>query len=190
MRLRILNGVNFFRGMYSIKEYIDYLKRVEGYKNKVGEIFFPYDSPEGGLKTIGYGYKIKSLSEQNALDKAGMSTTEVENRLLEESEISLLKAEKYCNRKNYDWHSIDTRLQYALADICFNVGSLNSFPTTTKCLANNDVKGAVADDPTREGFKHYERTFKDRDGNRKTLARNKIFYKEFLQPYLEEDSNG
>ena len=63
MRFRVIKGVNFFRAMYSLNEYIDYLKRVEGYDNKVGDKFYPYDSPEGGLKTIGYGYKIKTLEE-------------------------------------------------------------------------------------------------------------------------------
>jgi hypothetical protein len=48
----------------------------------------------------------------------------------------------------------------------------------------NDVKGAIEDDPTRFGFKHYERTFKDSKGNRKRLFRNKEFYKEFLEPYI------
>ena len=58
---------------YTLDKYIVYLKRVEGYKNRVGDTFYPYESPEGGLKTIGYGYKIKSLEEQNVLEKTGMS---------------------------------------------------------------------------------------------------------------------
>ena len=95
MRFRVIKGVNFFRGMYSIKEYIDYLKRVEGYANKVGDKFFPYDSPEGGLKTIGYGYKIKTLEEQNTLEKTGLSTTEVEEILQEEAEKSYRGAQKF-----------------------------------------------------------------------------------------------
>ena len=172
---------------YTLDKYIVYLKRVEGYKNRVGDTFYPYESPEGGLKTIGYGYKIKSLEEQNVLEKTGMSDYEVEEKLIEEAGISLYKAERYCNKKNYDWSKIDKKLKYALADICFNVGSLRTFPTTTKCLSNNDVMGAVDDDPTRKGFKHYERTFKDADGNRRGLARNKIFYKEFLESYVEKE---
>ena len=50
----------------------------------------------------------------------------------------------------------------------------------------NDVKGAIEDDPSREGFKHYERTFKDSNGKRQRLGRNKDFYKEFLEPYIKE----
>ena len=184
MRFRVILGSKFFGDMYTKEEYISYLKRVEGYKNKVGDIFFPYDSPEGGLKTIGYGYKIKTREEQEHLEMYGLSSTEVEEQLSEEAEISFQKAQKFCEQKNYDWHKVDDKLKYALADICFNVGSLKQFPTTTKCLANNDVEGAVADDPGRKGFKHYERTFKDSNGNRKTLARNKIFFKEFLESYL------
>tara|TARA_X000001388_G_scaffold74336_1_gene67169 strand:- start:304 stop:864 length:561 start_codon:yes stop_codon:yes gene_type:complete len=186
MRFRVIKGINFFRAMYSLNEYIDYLKRVEGYDNKVGDKFYPYDSPEGGLKTIGYGYKIKTLEEQNTLEKTGLSSTEVDDILLEEAEHSYQKAKKFCEQKNYNWEATELRLRFALADICFNVGSLKDFPTTTKSLVNNNVAGAIADDPGRTGFKHYERTFRDKHGVRRTLARNKIFYREFLKPYVEE----
>ena len=185
MRLRVIKGANFFRGMYSLKEYIDYLKRVEGYANKVGDKFYPYDSPEGGLKTIGYGYKIKTLEEQNTLEKTGLSTTEVEDILQEEAEKSYAGAQKFCEQKNIDWEGIDLRLQFALADYVFNVGSLRKFPTTVRCLASGDVKGAVAEDKGRPGFKEYERVYRDKNGTRKPLGRNKIFYKEFLKPYIE-----
>ena len=191
MRFRVLSGSKFFRDMvsdYTLEEYLGYLKRVEGFKNKVGEIFYPYDSPEGGLKTIGYGYKIRTLAEQNALEKAGMSILEVEHTLETEAILSLVSAKNYCIVKGAKWKNVDDRLKYALADYCFNIGNLKGFPTTSKCLMNNDVKGAIEDDPTREGFKHYERVYKDPKGNRKPLGRNKEFYKEFLQPYLEKEA--
>jgi len=188
MRFRAIKGVNFFRTMYSITEYISYLKRVEGYANKVGDKFFPYDSPEGGLKTIGYGYKIKTLEEQNTLEKTGFSLLEVESVLEEEAEKSYRGAQKFCEQKNIDWESIDLRLQFALADYVFNVGSLRKFPTTVRCLAAGDVKGAVADDKGRPGFKEYERVYRDTNGERKPLGRNKEFYKEFLKPYLNEEA--
>tara|TARA_R100000700_G_C3174463_1_gene149109 strand:+ start:1246 stop:1833 length:588 start_codon:yes stop_codon:yes gene_type:complete len=187
MRFRAITGVKFFRAMvsnYTLEQFIDYLKRVEGYKNKVGDRFFPYDSPEGGLKTIGYGYKIRTNKEQEQLEIDGMSEQEVEDVLRHEIEVSLSKAENYANKKNFAWEKVDERLKYALADYCFNIGSLKKFPTTSKCLMNNDVKGAIEDDPTREGFKHYERIFKDSSGKRQRLGRNKEFYKEFLEPYI------
>jgi len=96
----------------------------------------------------------------------------------------LIKAKNYVIANNVDWRSVDDRLKYALADYCFNVGNLKGFPTTSKCLMFNDTHGAVEDDPTRPGYKHYERTFKDADGNRHRLARNKEFYKEFFEPYI------
>ena len=190
MRFRVLSGSKFFRDMvstYTLEKYLSYLKRVEGFKNKVDDTFYPYDSPEGGLKTIGYGYKIKTLSEQNALIKGGMSILEVEQTLETEALMSLVKAKNYCIAKNEKWKEVDDRLKYALADYCFNIGNLRGFPTTSKCLMHNDIKGAIEDDPTREGFKHYERVYRDTEGNRKTLGRNKEFYKEFLEPYLSEE---
>ena len=187
MRFRIMTGSKFFRNMvsdYTLEDYLSYLKKVEGFKNKVDDIFYPYDSPEGGLKTIGYGYKIKTLLEQNSLDKAGMSILEVEHTLEHEAHTSLMKAKNYVIASNVDWKSVDDRLKYALADYCFNIGNLKGFPTTSKCLMFNDVKGAIEKDPTREGFKHYERVYKDTEGNRKPLGRNKEFYKEFFEPYI------
>ena len=76
MRFRAILGSKFFRDMasnYTLDEYINYLKRVEGYKNKVGDKFFPYDSPEGGLKTIGYGYKIRTDKEELLLEAKGLT---------------------------------------------------------------------------------------------------------------------
>ena len=187
MRFRAILGSKFFRDMasnYTLDEYINYLKRVEGYKNKVGDRFYPYDSPEGGLKTIGYGYKIRTDKEQLTLEAYGMSEMEVENTLRNEAEISMMKAKNHSIKNDIDWRGVDDRLKYALADYCFNIGNFNGFPTTSKCLMNNDVKSVIEDDPTREGFKHYERTFKDSNGKRHKLGRNKEFYKEFLEPYI------
>ena len=178
MRFRAILGSNFFRDMvsnYTLEQYINYLKRVEGYKNKVGDRFYPYDSPEGGLKTIGYGYKIRTDKEELKLEAYGMSEKEVENTLRNEAEISMMKAKNHSIKNDIDWRGIDDRLKYALADYCFNIGNLNGFPTTSKCLMNNDVKSVIEDDPTREGFKHYERTFKDSNG-KKIWRKIKIYY--------------
>ena len=76
MRFRTMTGIKFFRDMssrYTLEEFLIYLKKVEGFKNKIGDIFYPYDSPEGGLKTIGYGYKIKTYKEQLLLEAKGIS---------------------------------------------------------------------------------------------------------------------
>ena len=89
MRLRMITGSKFFRAMvsnYTLEQFIDYLKRVEGYKNKVGDVFYPYDSPEGGLKTIGYGYKIRTDKEQLLLEAKGISEKEKELKLKHEAE--------------------------------------------------------------------------------------------------------
>ena len=171
---------------YKIEDYLGYLKRVEGYANKVGDRFFPYDSPEGGLKTIGYGYKLKTLEEQNTFEKTGLSEKEVEDLLWHEAQVSLLKAKNYCLSKNAKWTEVDDRLKYALADFCFNLGGLKKFPTTAKHLMKNNVEGSIEDDPGRPGFKQYERVFRDPEGKRRRLGRNKEFYNEFLKPYMEK----
>lgn len=171
---------------YTLEQYIDYLKRVEGYANKVGEKFYPYDSPEGGLKTIGYGYKLKTLEEQNTYEKTGLSEREVQDLLRHEAQLSFIKAKNFCISRNRKWSDVDDRLKYALADYCFNLGGLEKFPTTAKFLMHNNVDGVLEDDPGRPGFKQYERVFRDPEGKRRRLGRNKEFYKEFLQPYMEQ----
>ena len=189
MRFRPLGCFKLQRVMvseYKIEDYLGYLKRVEGYANKVGDRFFPYDSPEGGLKTIGYGYKLKTLEEQNTFEKTGLSEKEVEDLLWHEAKVSLLKAKNYCLSKNAKWTEVDDRLKYALADFCFNLGGLKKFPTTAKHLMKNKVEGAIEDDPGRPGFKQYERVFVDTEGKRQKLGRNKEFYNEFLKPYMEK----
>jgi len=84
-----MTGIKFFRDMssrYTLEEFLIYLKKVEGFKNKIGDIFYPYDSPEGGLKTIGYGYKIKTDKEQLLLEAKGISEKEMEIKLMHEAE--------------------------------------------------------------------------------------------------------
>ena len=133
MRFRPLACFKLNRVMvsdYTLEEYIDYLKRVEGYANKVGGKFYPYDSPEGGLKTIGYGYKLKRLEEQNTYEKTGLSEREVEDLLLHEAQISFVKAKNHCISNNRKWTDVDDRMKYALSDYCFNLGSLKKIPTT------------------------------------------------------------
>ena len=105
---------------------------------------------------------------------------------MHEAQISVIKAKNYCISNDRKWTDVDDRMKYALADYCFNLGSLKKFPTTAKFLMHNNVHGAVEDDPGRPGFKQYERVFTDPEGKRRRLGRNKEFYKEFLQPYMEQ----
>ena len=189
MRIRRNHNSKLGRVMksnYTLDKYIVYLKRVEGYKNRVGDTFYPYEAPEGGLKTIGYGYKLKTLEEQNTYEKTGLSEREVEDLLLHEAQLSVVKAKNFCVSRDRKWSDVDDRLKYALADYCFNLGGLRKFPTTAKFLMHNNVDGVLEDDPGRPGFKQYERVFRDPEGKRRRLGRNKEFYKEFLQPYTEQ----
>ena len=77
--------------------------------------------------------------------------------------------------KNIDWENIDVRLQFALDYVLWWT---KRFPTTVKCLASGDVKGAVADDKGRPGFEM--KVYRDK-AVRKPLGRNKEFYKKVLK---------
>lgn len=141
------------------------------------------------MKTIGYGYKLKRLEEQNTYEKTGLSEREVEDLLLHEAQISFVKAKNYCISNNRKWTDVEDRMKYALSDYCFNLGSLKKFPTTAKFLMHNNVEGALEDDPGRPGFKQYERVFKDPEGKKEDWVEIKNFIKNFYNRIWRKHEN-
>ena len=52
-----------------------------------------------------------------------MSEREVEDLLLHEAQLSVVKAKNFCVSRDRKWSDVDDRLKYALADYCFNLGA-------------------------------------------------------------------
>jgi len=155
--------------------FISYMKAVEnagrkGY-NPTKKLWFPHKSPEGGFPTIGYGHKIKNNAELAKM-KNGISDSEAERLLRNDIEDAWEIVKK-------ELHSITKGLNIPLSgeqkeifiDYAFNLGTIRGFPKFVKAVLNNDWNTAKIE---------YIRTYKDKDGNKHQLGRNKIFFDRYL----------
>lgn len=155
------------------KEFISYIKSVEngakvGFKNGM---WYPHNSPEGGLPTIAYGHKVSSTSELKTVIN-GISDADAERLLKHDLETARKKV--YDDIKSmFDVQiPLDQRQEEMLTDFTFNLGTLKGFPKFVKAVLNKDWATVN---------KEYKRTFKDKDGTRHELGRNKAFHDRFLK---------
>lgn len=162
-------------------EFINYIKSVEnggkvGYKS--GR-WFPHASPEGGTPTIGYGHKLKP-DEVERITKAGLSDDAVDRVL--KSDLASARNKVYSDIKSmFDVQiPLDQRQEEILTDYVFNIGTLKGFPKLTKAVLNKDWATVS---------KEYKRTYKDANGTRHELARNKVFYDRYLKSVVNESED-
>lgn len=163
-------------GGYSDK-LINFIKNEEndshkGYDEKT-ERWYPHISLEGGRPTIGYGHKIKSAKEQNKYEREGLTTTEVNDLLIQD--LNDAKNTLYQNLRDMGYKNVklNNKQEEMLLDFVYNLGSIKKFPKFTKAVINNDINGMR---------KEYERSYQDADGVwHKVERRNKDFYNTFLR---------
>lgn len=152
-----------------------YMKSVEnggkkGY-NPTKKLWFPHESPEGGLPTIAYGHKIENNAELARMNK-GITDSEAERLLKNDIEDAWEKVKK-------DLHTITRGVTIPLSgeqkemfiDYAFNLGTIKGFPEFVKAVLNKDWNKAK---------KEYVRTYKDKSGVKHQLARNKVFFDRYL----------
>jgi GH24 family phage-related lysozyme (muramidase) len=165
---------------YGEDSFVDYMKRVEGLKNPKGEggrTPFRYESPEGGLDTVGighkltqeeidegevYGYKLDTLTEDQVEDIFKTDMLKYESKL-----IKTLR-EDY----NTDYFDLPPRKRQMLLDMQFNIGSVKKFNEFTKAVIRGDIDTAR---------KEYKRKYKPKGSNKyEELPRNVDFFNQFL----------
>jgi LysM repeat protein/GH24 family phage-related lysozyme (muramidase) len=105
---------------------------------------FSEESPEGGLKTIGYGHKFQP-NEKNKIFTVGDANVQLEKDLLE----ARAEARKVYNFK-YDWDALDENRKNMLTEKCFNVGQegLKNFVLFMKALDENNFEEAIEQSKT------------------------------------------
>ena len=153
-------------------DFINYIKFVEngqkvGYdKNK--KLWFPHKSYEGGMPTIGYGHKIQTNHELEALKK-GISDADVENLLKSDLTIANKRVHEYIKRKYKVDVMLSQKQSEMLTDFSFNVrGGLKTFPKFTDAVLHNQW------DIVKQEYL--------RKSNGKNLTgRNKAFFDRFLK---------
>jgi len=169
---------------FNNESFSTYMKTVENDKLLTGNgKNFRHESQEGGRDTVGFGHLLTKDENKNnkvyQYDLSEINASTSPERVLEISNDILRqdieKAEKILitNHGN-KFINLDLRRKQMLIDMQFNVRNFNK-PTVFK----NFKKALFAGD--EEGMKkEYTRVFTDKNGQVKSLARNKFFKEYFL----------
>jgi GH24 family phage-related lysozyme (muramidase) len=164
--------------------FINYIERVEGYETGKGKTPFRYESPEGGLDTVGLGHKLtQDEIDSNSVYGFDLDTLTKEQvkEIFREDLIKyekMLKSDLKTNYKEYemeqpiDYDTLNQKQKEMFLDFTFNLGSLKSFPKFTEAVLKGDMATAR---------KEYKRYFENDKGEVKEVKdRNEQFFKTYL----------
>jgi len=157
---------------------LDFLKEQENAPLAAGdESALVHPSPEGGLDTVGFGHKLTP----EEVKKGEIYGIAIDSLTLEDAEhilkVDVAKHQQTLDKRLKEKYgiglkSLSPRKRAMLTDYEFNLGNaIGVFPSFVD---------AVITDNEPEQASEMVRTFKDRQGNRKPLARNKAFYNTFM----------
>jgi GH24 family phage-related lysozyme (muramidase) len=165
--------------------FINYIERVEGYKTGKGKTPFRYESPEGGLDTVGLGHKLtQDEIDSNSVYGFDLDTLTKEQvkEIFREDLIKyekMLKSDLKTNYKEYemeqpiDYDTLNQKQKEMFLDFTFNLGSLKSFPKFTEAVLKGDMATAR---------KEYKRYFENDKGEVKEVKdRNEQFFETYLK---------
>lgn len=153
--------------------FVNYIKKVENAERigfKSGK-WYPHQSPEGGLPTIGYGHKLK----KDEIEKLNYGISDSFAEKLLRDDLDKAKDIVYSDIKSMSGAIIhlDPIQEEMLTDFAFNLGTIKGFPKFVRAVLDKDWDTAR---------KEYKRTYKDSSGNRRELEqRNKIFFDRYLK---------
>ena len=175
--------------------FLDFLKEAEGAGGFDGALFHPYDSPEGGEKTVGYGHKLNDPvvvidGEEIDLRTTPLTKEQAEKLLAQDVKLAELKArQEYTQAGNpagAEWEQLPPSYRAILTDIAFNVGTLMDkegggfgWPKLAEAMKKGDPNGIA---------KEASRTFVDpKTGERKPLKGRNTLVAKRLVPKVKED---
>ena len=156
---------------YEHPDFISYMKNAEnadrtGY-DPVKKLWFPHTSPEGGNKTIAYGYKLKDSD-----DFSKGITEEQANELLNKQLRKFdQKMQKELGAANYKKLKKNDKDIGAGLDITYNTGSSLLFPNFFKALLRGDRGSALSES---------KRYYKKNGIPTELTRRNKLFKNQFF----------
>ena len=164
--------------------FTNYIERVEGFKTGKGKTPFRYESPEGGLDTVGLGHKLtQDEIDSNSVYGFDLDTLtkeqakEIFRRDLTKYE-KMLKSDLKTNYKKYemeqpiDYDTLNQKQKEMLLDFTFNLGSLKGFPKFTEAVLKGDMDTAR---------KEYKRYYKENGKNKEVKDRNEQFFETYLK---------
>jgi GH24 family phage-related lysozyme (muramidase) len=125
-------------------EFLEKLKKWEngiksGWDDKKKR-WYPHPSPEGGLKTIGYGHKCKTAQEQADFERTGLSEAEAVALLKSDLESAAKKAEALVPK----FTSLPDTVKQALTNAAYR-GEIKSTHKTVKLMNQGNWKAAASE---------------------------------------------
>lgn len=158
---------------YPSKSFISFIKTLEnaqrsGFDEKL-KLWFPHDSPEGGLPTIAYGHKVHR-NELCELSR-GISDVRATEILLLDIESAYSAVVNYVTTRigEYD---LSEKQSEMLVEFAFNLGTLRGFPKFVKSVVGENWGVSK-----KECIRYYT----DSSGKRHELSRrNELFINRFF----------
>jgi len=154
------------------KKLLDYLKRVEGFKDyvyddKTGK---PWSESQEGYPTIGYGHKLTKGQVKKYM-KRGITEAQASALLREDAQGALRVAKSQINDSGGNWEALDKNRKQMAIDMAFNVkGGLNTF---------KNFRQALIDDDKERMLEEFTRSFSG-SGSPRLKDRNEVFRDTFL----------
>lgn len=134
--------------------------------NEEQDLFFPYDSPEGGTQTVGPGLKLRkdgkgdaySFSREEATK--GVTRAQINEKLANHANLQYQKVLEFLNQNGnrLPYDTISPNIMRGLMDLRYQVGSLGGW---------NDLREAVLNGDLNSIEKESKVTYKTKNGQRK-----------------------
>lgn len=120
----------------------------KGYDPVTG-LYFPYDSPEGGTKTIGPGFKLREDGSGDATmfsakeAARGVTREQINEKLRAQGELQYDKVLEFLNQKGnrLPIDTINPNIMNGLMDLRFQVGTLGGWNNLREAVLNGDLEG-------------------------------------------------
>ena len=151
----------------------------KGYDPVTG-LYFPYDSPEGGTKTIGPGFKLREDGSGDATmftakeAARGVTREQINEKLRAQGELQYDKVLEFLNQKGnrLPVDTINPNIMNGLMDLRFQVGALGGWDNLREAVLNGDLESIKKESLV---------TFKDGDTGKikPDVRRNELRAKKF-----------
>lgn len=156
----------------------EYGNSTKGYDPKT-QLYYPYDSAEGGIQTVGPGFKLVQDGQGNKYSftiseaKKGLTKEQINEKLRNQAALQVSKVREYLFGKgNLPTQYVPSNVFRGLMDLRYQVGALGGWEKLKLAVLANDYEGMVRE--SKVTFKGSDNKIKE-DTRRNNLRAEKYF---------------
>ena len=178
-----------------INNILPFIKEQEGFLKVITEAVEGRNKKGKQTYDIGYGHKLSNKEYKNkkvyGFDVSGKISKEIASEIAKKDlikkydlisqDVNNIKNEKKLSKDTRSFENLNILEQSALLDMSFNLGSVKTFPKF--------VSGVLTKDPDALESEYKRYTVDSDTGIKKTLGRNKSFYKDYVKPLIKSFTN-